>query len=147
MIAPEITGLPEKLDPYTTSNKAQWTITFQDFTSVVNSSVVCLFNTFALGLPDYTSMLSSITGWDKDESDVLTIGERVTNLERLINNRYGVDEKDDTLPKRLLKEPIPSGASKGKVSHLSEMLPEYYTLRGWENGKPTNSKLKELGLL
>ena len=147
MIAPEITGLPEKLDPHTTSNKAEWTITFQDFTSVVNSAVVCLFNTFALDLSDYTHMLSSITGWDKKESDVLTIGERVTNLERVMNNRYGVDEKDDTLPERLLTEPLQNGASKGKVSQLLEMLPEYYNLRGWENGTPTDSKLKELGLL
>ncbi len=92
-------------------------------------------------------MLSSITGWDKKESDVLTIGERVTNLERVMNNRYGVDEKDDTLPERLLTEPLQNGASKGKVSQLLEMLPEYYNLRGWENGTPTDSKLKELGLL
>jgi len=146
MVSPEILGLPEKLDPDVTKDKAQWTKTFQDFTSVVNSAGVCLFNTFALGLSDYTGLLASITGWDLDDTEVLTIGERVTNIERLMNNRYGADEKQDTLPKRLLKEPMPDGPAKGKVSHLSEMLPEYYELRGWENGKPTEKKLKELGL-
>ena len=146
MIAPEIAGLPEKLDPFVTKDKAQWTKTFQDFTSVVNSSGVCLFNTFALGLPEYTGLLSSITGWDLDDDEVLTIGERVTNIERLLNNKYGADEKQDTLPKRLLEEPIPTGPAKGKISHLSEMLPEYYELRGWVKGKPTEEKLKELGL-
>ena len=146
MISPEILGLPEKLDPFVTKDKAQWTITFQDFTSVVNSSGVCLFNTFALGLPDYTGLLASITGWDLDDDEVLTIGERVTNIERLMNNRYGVDEKQDTLPKRLLEEPIPTGPAKGNISNLSEMLPEYYEIRSWVNGKPTEEKLKELGL-
>lgn len=146
MVSPEFLGLPEKLDPDVTKDKAQWTKTFQDFTSVVNSAGVCLFNTFALGISDYTSLLASITGWDLDDTEVLTIGERVTNIERLLNNRYGVDEKQDTLPKRLLKEPMPDGPAKGKISHLSEMLPEYYELRGWENGKPTEKKLKELGL-
>ena len=146
MVSPEILGFPEKLDPDVTKDKAQWTKTFQDFTSVVNSSGVCLFNTFALGISDYTSLLASITGWDLDDNEVLTIGERVTNIERLLNNRYGADVKQDTLPKRLLKEPMPDGPAKGKISHLSEMLPEYYKLRGWENGKPTEKKLKELGL-
>jgi len=61
-ISSEIMGLPEKLDPYTTEGEVQLVKTFQDFTSVVNSSVVCLFSTFALGLPDYTGMLSCIAG-------------------------------------------------------------------------------------
>ncbi|MHC1575262.1 MAG: aldehyde ferredoxin oxidoreductase family protein [Candidatus Methanogasteraceae archaeon] len=145
-ISPEVVGLPEKLDPHTTEGKAGWVKTFQDFTSLVNSSVVCLFNTFALGLPDYASMLSCITGWDMDAGELLIIGERVTNLERMIINRYGFDEKDDTLPKRLLSEPMPDGPSKGEVSHLDKMLPEYYTLRGWVNGRPGQEKLRELGL-
>ncbi len=145
-ISPEILGLPEKLDPYTTEGKAQWVKTFQDFTSVVNSSVVCLFNTFALGLPDYTEMLSCITGWDLTDQELLMIGERVTNLERLIINRYGFDEKDDTLPERLTSEPMPDGPASGQVSQLSMMLPEYYELRGWEHGKPGSEKLRELGL-
>lgn len=145
-ISPEILGLPEKLDPYTTEGKAQWVKTFQDFTSVVNSSVVCLFNTFALGLPDYTEMLSCITGWDLNDQELLMIGERVTNLERLILNRYGFDEKDDTLPERLTSEPMPDGPASGQVSKLSAMLPEYYELRGWEHGTPGSEKLRELGL-
>ena len=145
LISPEILGLPEKLDPYTTEGKAQWTKTFQDFTSLVNSSVVCLFNTFALGLPDYADMLSCITGWELDDQELLMIGERVTNLERLMINRYGFAEKDDTLPKRF-DEPMPDGPSKGHVSLLDRMLPEYYELRGWEDGKPGSEKLRELGL-
>ena len=145
MISPEILGLPEKLDPRTTEGKAQWVKTFQDFTSVVNSSVVCLFNTFALGLPDYAGMLSCITGWDMDDSELLMIGERITNLERLMINQYGFDEKDDTLPKRF-DEPMPDGPSRGQVSHLDEMLSGYYEIRGWEHGKPGSEKLRELGL-
>ncbi len=55
------------------------------------------------------------------------------------------DEKDDTLPKRF-DEPMPDGPSGGHVSHLDRMLPEYYELRGWEDGKPGSEKLRELGL-
>jgi aldehyde:ferredoxin oxidoreductase len=47
----------------------------------------------------------------------------------------------------LLEDPIPEGPSKGNVHRLSELLPEYYTLRGWgENGIPEADRLSKLGL-
>jgi aldehyde:ferredoxin oxidoreductase len=59
---------------------------------------------------------------------------------------FGDGEEYDTLPKRLLEEPMPEGPSKGHVVKLNEMLPEYYAERGWVKGRPTKAKLKELGL-
>ena len=51
------------------------------------------------------------------------------------------------LPPRLLQEPIPTGPSRGEVSHLPQLLPEYYAVRGWDtSGVPTAAKLEELGL-
>ena len=74
-------------------------------------------------------------------------GERIYNLERIFNLGAGFTAADDTLPKRLLEEPIPEGPSKGYVCKLDEMLPEYYELRGWDKeGRPTDAKLKELNL-
>ncbi|MHB8102199.1 MAG: aldehyde ferredoxin oxidoreductase family protein [Methanosarcina sp.] len=147
MVSPEILGLPEKLDPYTKEGKPMWTIILQDLTSAINSSVVCLFTSFALGLPEYAGMLAAITGFDLDADKLLKLGERVTNLERLMNNMYGLDRKEDILPRRLTQEPIPTGPSKGHVSHVPEMIDEYYRLRGWIDGKPTAEKLKELGIV
>ena len=75
------------------------------------------------------------------------VGERTWNLERLFNLKAGLTGKDDTLPKRILSEPAPSGTGKGLVCRLPEMLPEYYTLRGWDkNGVPTKETLARLGL-
>ena len=147
MISPEILGLPLKLDPYAVEDKPKWTIILQDLTSAINSSVVCLFTSFALGLPEYAGMLAAITGFDIDADKLLKLGERVTNLERLMNNRYGLDRNEDILPKRLTEEPIPSGPSKGQISHVPEMIDEYYRLRGWVDGKPMEEKLKELGII
>ncbi len=82
-----------------------------------------------------------------DNDELMKIGERIWNLERLFNLKAGFTGKDDTLPQRLLKEPISSGPAKGKVVELDKMLPEYYDLRGWDKeGVPTKQKLKELGL-
>jgi aldehyde:ferredoxin oxidoreductase len=68
-------------------------------------------------------------------------------MERLFNLRAGLTSADDTLPERLLKCPIQTGASKGEVNRLHEMLPEYYQLRGWDTqGVPTEAKMQELAL-
>jgi aldehyde:ferredoxin oxidoreductase len=58
--------------------------------------------------------------------------------------KLGFSDKDDTLPLRLLKEPMPEGAAKGQVVDLEKMKKEYYQLRGWVSGMPTAGKLKEL---
>jgi len=68
-------------------------------------------------------------------------------VKRLFSIRCGTTSRDDTLPKRLLKEPLQEGGSKGEVVQLDQMLPEYYRLRGWDrNGLPTKEKLDSLGL-
>ena len=147
LISPEILGIPEKLDPHTTEGKAVWARGFQDTVSVIDSLGLCLFTSFALSVNSYRDMFNAIVGENWSTDDVLLAGERIWNLERLFNLKAGVDASQDTLPKRLLEEPIPTGPSKGHVHRLSEMLPEYYKQRDWdENGIPTAEKLAELGL-
>jgi len=145
-ISPEILGLPEKIDPLTPEGKAKWVMIFQDFTCIVNSAVNCLFDTFALGVEDYSELLSTVTGWNLTADELMKMGERIYNLERVIINKYGFDGSHDTLPKRLLTEPMPEGPAKGQVVELDKMKKEYYELRGWVDGRPTPEKLKELGI-
>ena len=143
-ISPEILGIPEQIDRFAWEGKAKWVKIFQDFTCVVNSTVNCLFVTFALDVNAYADMLASITGWDLTADELMKLGERVYNLERYLISKYGFSDKDDTLPPRLLKEAMPEGPSKGQVVELDKMKEEYYKLRGWVNGVPTLEKLKEL---
>jgi aldehyde:ferredoxin oxidoreductase len=146
-IPAEILGIPKKLDPYSTENKPEWTIFMQDTVSAINSTVICLFTSFAIGLPQYAGMLQAITGIELDPEKLLRIGERITNLERVINNSYGLGRAEDILPKRLTEETIASGPSKGQISHVPEMIDRYYELRGWVDGRPTEEKLRELGIV
>ena len=75
------------------------------------------------------------------------VGERVWTLERLYNLREGFTQDDDTLPDRLLNEPVPEGPSKGFTVNLAPMLAEYYAFRDWDQyGVPNPEKLKELSL-
>ncbi|NLO25945.1 MAG: aldehyde ferredoxin oxidoreductase family protein [Clostridiales bacterium] len=147
LTSPEILGIPEKLDPLVTEGKAGWLKTFQDLTAVVDSAGICLFTTFAIGLPEISSMLRTATGINATDEEILKAGERIWNLERMFNIKAGFTAADDTLPPRLLKEPLQSGPAKGKVVELEKMLPEYYEVRGWGvDGVPTAEKLEELSI-
>ncbi|MFN3493401.1 MAG: aldehyde ferredoxin oxidoreductase C-terminal domain-containing protein, partial [Hydrogenophaga sp.] len=69
------------------------------------------------------------------------------NMEREFNNAAGFTKADDSLPKRLLSEAAKTGASKGMVSKLPEMLPKYYAARGWDaEGRPTAETKTRLSL-
>ncbi|ETA81904.1 aldehyde ferredoxin oxidoreductase family protein [Youngiibacter fragilis] len=147
MISPEILGLPEKLDRFTLEGKAEWTKIFQDFTAAIDSSGLCLFTSFALGADDYADLVNAITGSTYTGAEFIEAGERVWNLERVWNMKAGIAASTDTLPKRLLEEPIAEGPSKGWVTKLNETLPDYYKVRGWsEDGAPKDDKLSALGL-
>jgi aldehyde:ferredoxin oxidoreductase len=147
LISPEIIGLPEKLDPQELKGKPEWVKIFQDLTGVIDSAGLCLFTSFALGLSDYKDLINADTGFNYTDEELLKVGERIWNIERLFNQKAGIKSIDDTLPNRLLKDPVSSGPNKGKVHLLTELLPEYYSLRGWdEKGVPTDEKIKELGL-
>lgn len=146
MISPEILAHPELLDRTVTDNKASWTKIFQDLTAVIDSMGMCLFTSFALNAEDYTNFLNAATGTEHTVTSLLDTGERIYNLERVFNKRAGMKPEDDQLPKRLLKEAIVDGPSKGLKSKLDIMLPEYYKARGWEKAFPTKETLQKLGL-
>lgn len=148
MISPEILGMPEKLDRLTIEGKAGWVKIFQDLTAAIDSLGLCLFTSFALGADEYAELFSAITGEPVTGTDIMTAGERIYTMERMYNMAAGITPADDTLPKRLLEDPIPNGPSKGHVHELDRLLPEYYNLRGWgTDGIPTQERKAMLGLV
>lgn len=147
LISPEILGLPEKLDRFALEGKATWAKGFQDLTASIDSIGLCLFTSFALGAPDYAQLVNHVCGTDHTADSICESGERIWNIEKLFNLASGVSPAEDTLPKRLLEEPIVDGPSKGWTHKLSDLLPEYYQLRGWSTeGIPTDERLKKLGV-
>ncbi len=128
-----------------TDGKAKIVIDTQDDTGATDSAGICQF-------PDYTpdeisALLSAACEGDWSVENLHTVGERIWNIERQFNLAAGLTAADDTLPDRMLKEPAPSGAGKDRVCELDKMLPEYYSLRGWDkDGIPTADTLKRLSL-
>ena len=137
-----------KIDRTATEGKAELTKKLQDTgAGSYDASGLCSFVDSAIGPKDVVSMLAAATGIPYTVEEILKAGERIHNLERLFNLRAGFTARDDTLPRRMLDEPPPSGPSAGMVNRLAEMLPRYYAIRGWDaEGRPTRAKLAELGL-
>jgi aldehyde:ferredoxin oxidoreductase len=50
-----------------------------------------------------------------DAAGLLTIGERIWNLQKFFNIKRGFGRSDDTLPARLLIEPLQEGGPVGQV--------------------------------
>jgi len=139
------------LDRLADEGKGAFVKFYEDMRAFQHSLQVCIF-AFKTGNTPWTQSLaeaySGITGHDISGRDVMTIGERIINLERAYNIREGLTRKDDSLPKRFLKEPLTEGETKGVVVNLGLMLDEYYKALGWDNetGFPTRQKLEQLGL-
>ena len=152
---PEVFGVPEKIDPLAIEEKPRLIKRFEDAFAVIDAAGLCVFLSVRyLFDPDVnlwptrlTQLMNHATGAGYTEETLLRAGERIFNLERLFLLKAGFTREDDTLPQRMLEEPMPDGPAKGRVVELDVMLPEFYQLRGWdENGAPTDAKLAELGM-
>jgi aldehyde:ferredoxin oxidoreductase len=132
-------------DRHAQGEKAANVARHQDWRTVFNSIVMCIF---ANTEPEMqVKLINAACGLDWTMEDMLRCGERGWNLKRAINNRMGLTRANDKLPKALL-EPFPEGGSAGFRPDLPGMLSAYYEARGWhpETGKPTREKLSQLGL-
>ena len=99
-------------------------------------------------LNDVASQVDAACGGGWTAERLAETGERIWNLERQFNLDAGLSGKDDTLPKRILKEAAKSGSGKGQVAQLDKMLPAYYEMRGWDSdGVPTTQTLQRLAML
>ncbi len=125
----------------------------EDVYALIDSFIVCKFSrgTYYKELPDMAKLYSLVTGYDMAPEALKMAGERINTVARLFNIREGLGRKDDTLPWKVMHEPIPDeGPVKGAVvtqDELDLLLDDYYESRGWTvEGVPTAAKLKELGM-
>ena len=146
-VSSEILGIPEKTDPLETDGKAGLVKAFQDVTAAWDSTGLCLFTSFAWTLDNVAPQIDAACEGEWSSDRLLEAGERIWNLERDFNTKAGFTAADDTLPPRLLEEPAKTGPAEGKVTGLSQMLPDYYQERGWtSDGEVTDETRARLGL-
>jgi aldehyde:ferredoxin oxidoreductase len=154
----EIFGIPVpyEVDRFAVEGKGKLTKWNQDVrVATCDCPTMCAFlldmAVPAIATGNTAKLIEAVTGQAFTAEEVEKAGERINNLAKAFNVREGFKREDDTLPERLMTEPLKAGASKGQViskEDLKKMLDEYYTARGWDisAGVPTREKLTELGL-
>jgi len=140
-------GYKGGIDPHTDEGKAAITYNMQNFMSLMNPLGLCKFtNKGSVGPAIIAKYVNYALGWNWDVEEYQHVGERLVNLKRMINARYGITAKDDILPPRL-HQARPSGGAAGVVPDVERQVKELYRLRGWDaDGIPTAERLKTLAL-
>lgn len=141
-------------NPRRYEGKSFFAIFFEHHCAVCDALGICKRHTCwegqPIGLEEVAEYFSAATGIEYTWKDLERCGERIYNVERAIQVRYGVRRKDDYPAPRFMEEPVPSGPIKGAVidkDKYDKLLTEYYKNRRWtEQGIPTYEKLMELGL-
>jgi len=124
----------------------------EDYAAVFDSMVLCKFirRCFKDFYAEAARLYTLVTGFKMEAGELRKAGERIINLKKAFNIREGWTRKDDRLPPRVMKDPIPDGIAKGSLVTPEEfdvMLDGYYEARGWaNNGLLPKQKLYELGL-
>ena len=100
---------------------------------------ICRFATKLFNSPstadykDFALQLKELTGEEFTPAQLDEIGRNITGIERLINARLGLTEKDDTLPDRWFEEEIKAGPFSGEKIDRAEfeaLKVRYYDLLG-----------------
>jgi len=149
LAAMEIFAAPKKIARHSTAGKSDLLVLKQHQSAIEDRLVVCAFAGWAVDMDFYTRFLKAVTGLEDtfDVTQLMKIGERIYNLERMYNIREGLSPSEDTLPKRFLEENLEAGYRKNPKVPLEQMLKDYYNVRKWdERGIPTPKKIKELDL-
>lgn len=165
IFAPEI--VPELMNPDNEKYKADMLVYGEHFCAITDALGICKFSTveeYSLFPEDLAPGISALWGRPITGQDLLIIGERIVNLERMYNVRAGFARTDDCLPRRFTEERAPlyefipdpdTGEMHpsaepfryGLIEDFDSMLDRYYDLRGWSrDGVPLAETLQRLDL-
>ncbi|MCF8001573.1 MAG: aldehyde ferredoxin oxidoreductase family protein [Halanaerobiales bacterium] len=128
------------LERLSTDKKAEVVVYQQNKLAALDTLIKCDFGTYGISEDTYRLLLNTATGMNLPKDYWQKLGAKIWDETRRINLKHGFDRKDDYLPDRFVKEPLPDGPAKGHritQSDMDIMLDQYYNLRGWnKKGEP-----------
>lgn len=149
----QVYGQP--VDPNPTSYKSKAVVvTFNEtIYAVVDCVGICKFICHGFNSPrnlnydHFRELIYLATGLEYTKDELVQVGRRVIDLERVINMREGMTRKDDTLPARYFDETMDGRKTKGHHidrEKFAGMLDEFYELHGWDKeGRPSRTRVEE----
>ncbi len=132
----------------------------EDWYSLFNSLGQChrLYIHRFQSMEVFAEFYGAIIGEELETSELLKLGERAWNMQKLLNLRLGFGRKDDAAPD-LWFDPIKVGGQTRSMmdyygqkvitkADVERLLDEYYEAQGWDrdSGIPLDEHLQSLGL-
>ena len=141
-------------------NVGRYTAYMEDLMRVKNALGLCTIYTYQalVFADDMARLYTAAVGETVDARELITRGERISNLAKVVNVRDGFSRADDQPPDVWF---TPMEAPEGTIEiedyfqtkvltrdDLSRMLDDYYDERGWDpaTGHPTRERLQAIGL-
>ena len=145
--------LPRPSDRFAEEENADLVVFNQDAAAWKETGIACTFSS-GWGWVDshFGKLLAASRGIEEiaDMKHLLKTAKRIITLERAFNVQEGKGRKDDTLPQRMLTEPLHTNGAPGEgetVRRQDRFLDKYYKLRGWtKEGIPSAEELENLGI-
>jgi aldehyde:ferredoxin oxidoreductase len=139
---PELAGM---IPPDQIQDKAELLIDFEDRLTIFDALILCRFYRDLYTWDKLQELISLTTGLQATKEDLRRIASRITDMTRAFNLREGLTHLDDTLPEKILTQPLPTGESLSR-EELETMLQDYYRLRGWDSeGRPKRQRAEGRG--
>jgi len=141
-------GYEQPLGRYGTEGKAEAARKTQIKKLFIDTLGICWFG--SASMDTMVKAYTALTGWPLSIDEAFLIGERIANMQRAFNVRHGFKPEMDLDVSPRLLEPPPDGGAKGRsiAPYLEGMVREYNQFMDWdwETGRPSRSKLEQLGL-
>lgn len=125
-----------------------WVAVYESLTLCRRITCIQDSNITRPGIP--ARMVSAATGKTFTPEQLENVGERIFNLQRMIDARLGISRKQDKFPEYFYQSEGDDvrGLTGEDEKTIKDEMDYYYSLRGWdlETGQPTKAKADELGL-
>lgn len=113
---------------------AAFAVETEDKAALMDSLILCKFlrGVFTDFFTDAAEMLRLVTGWDVKAEELRTTAKRIIDRKKRFNILAGWTPAEDTLPARLLNQPLPEDVrSQLSSERLAALVAAYNTARGW----------------
>ena len=106
----------------------------EDKAALMDSLILCKFlrGVFSDFFAESAEMLHLVTGWDVTADELRATAARIVTAKKRFNIRAGWTPAEDTLPDRILNQPLPEDArAQLSPARLSALVEAYNLERGW----------------
>lgn len=123
--------LSGQIDPDRVKGKAALFVDYEDKMTLFDALILCRFYRDLITWEDLQEIIQSACNLSMKKKELKTLASGIINLTRTFNQREGVTQKEDKLPRRFFREVLQETGKAIQPRDMGFMLKEYYALRGW----------------